>query len=455
MTVTTNYLVTGNGITGSTANAVQALVSGALNPKGLGAPVIVPPVSAGSFTITEESGGTPTVEAVTINGEQCLRVTASAVTKYLDFVYALPNALPVHSAVLEGIFPTAQVSSVSLWFAQTSGFISTTSISKAATITSAAVNSSQGSGLMASINFTELPSGAPGALTNQWNNAGSLNLQSALFTHMRVRVNPVTGQIAQITLRRVTINPSRKGRIAIMADDGRATWWRRALPLLERRGLRCSVSIIPDRVESSAVFATWTDIQRAKDKGHEVLTHGPIGGTGNIVANYGTVAEAVEDAVASRAALDARGLLSERGRACYIWPQGTWQASSGQTAYLDAMKAAGFTLGRSVTRYLPCSVVDATRTQYGGLMLPIIGHIRGADATAEGVVVNNIVSAIQACGASGLDGILMFHDIIDAGGAYGDNDEIEVDRFITILDAVVTQIAAGKVENVLFSDMAV
>ena len=28
MTVTTNYLVTGNGITGSTANAVQALVSG-------------------------------------------------------------------------------------------------------------------------------------------------------------------------------------------------------------------------------------------------------------------------------------------------------------------------------------------------------------------------------------------------------------------------------------------
>ncbi len=31
MTVTTNYLVTGNGITGSTANAVQALVSGARN----------------------------------------------------------------------------------------------------------------------------------------------------------------------------------------------------------------------------------------------------------------------------------------------------------------------------------------------------------------------------------------------------------------------------------------
>lgn len=32
MTVTTNYLVTGNGITGSTANAVQALVSGDRTP---------------------------------------------------------------------------------------------------------------------------------------------------------------------------------------------------------------------------------------------------------------------------------------------------------------------------------------------------------------------------------------------------------------------------------------
>ena len=36
MTVTTNYLVTGNGITGSTANAVQALVSGAWNAASSG-----------------------------------------------------------------------------------------------------------------------------------------------------------------------------------------------------------------------------------------------------------------------------------------------------------------------------------------------------------------------------------------------------------------------------------
>lgn len=430
--------------------ATRALVSGA---KGLGAPIIVPPVSAGSFTITELGGGTPTVEAVTVNGEQCLRITASTVTNYINLVHALPNALPVHSAIVECLAPT-ESNQISLFFGQTSGFISTTAISKAVTV-AGTVNSSQASGIMSCINFTELPSGAPGALTNQWNNAGSLNLQSALFTHMQIRVTPTAGQVASITLRRVTINPSRKGRIAIVADDGRATWWRRALPLLERRGLRCSVSIIPDRVGSSSAFATWDEITRAKDRGHEVLTHGPIGGTGNIVANYATVAESVADAVSSRSVLDGRGLLSERGKACYIWPQGTWQATTGQTEYLDAMQAAGFTLGRSVTRYLPCSVVDASRTQYSGLMLPIIGHIRGADSTAEGVVINNIVSAIQACGASGLDGVLMFHDIIDAGGAYGDNDQIEVDRFITILDAIVTQIAAGKVENVLFSDMAV
>lgn len=35
MSVTTNYIVTGNGITGSTAEAVQSLVSGAGNPTDL------------------------------------------------------------------------------------------------------------------------------------------------------------------------------------------------------------------------------------------------------------------------------------------------------------------------------------------------------------------------------------------------------------------------------------
>jgi hypothetical protein len=39
MTVTTNYLVTGNGITGSTANAVQALVSGAGRPDSQPMPI--------------------------------------------------------------------------------------------------------------------------------------------------------------------------------------------------------------------------------------------------------------------------------------------------------------------------------------------------------------------------------------------------------------------------------
>lgn len=433
--------------------AIQSMVSRAGNPAGIGQHIIAPPVAAGSFTITEQGGGTPIVEAVTINGEECLRVTASTVTNYINLVHALPAAWPVHAAVLECIAPTASDSVVALYFAQTSGFLGASSIAKAATV-AGGVNSSQASGIMSCINFAELPSGAPGAITNQWGNTGALSLQSALFTHMQIRVTPTAGQVASITLRRITINPAKRGRIAIMADDGKASWMRRAIPILERRGLRCSLSIIPDRVGSSSSYLTWDEIENLRSRGHEILTHGPIGGTGNLVLNYGTVAEGVADAVACRADLKARGLLTPLGERCYVWPQGTWQSATGVTALLDAMQAAGFTLGRSVTRYIPCSVEHAVTTQYGGLMLPIIGHIRGADATAEATVINNVVSAIQACGASGLDGILMFHDIIDAGGAYGDNDQVEVDRFITIMDAIVTQIAAGRCTNPLFSEMA-
>jgi hypothetical protein len=308
---------------------------------------------------------------------------------------------------------------------------------------------------MSCINFVELPSGAPGTLTNLLSNPGSLNLQSALFTHMQIRVTPTAGQVAQITLRRVTVNPAKKGRIAIMADDGRASWMRRAIPILERRGLRCSLSIIPDRIGLSSSYMTWDEVDNLVQRGHEVVTHGPIGGTGNIVDNYATVAEGVADAVACRAELQSRGLLkTSQSKTCYVWPQGKWQAATGQAEWLEGMQAQGFTLGRSVTRYLPCSAQDAATTQYSGLMLPIIGHIRGADAGAEATVVNNILSAIEACGASGLDGILMFHQIVDAGGAYGSNDDIEVDRFITIMDGIVTQIAAGRCDNVLFSEMA-
>ena len=113
----------------------------------------------------------------------------------------------------------------------------------------------------------------------------------------------------------------------------------------------------------------------------------------------------------------------------------------------------GIKLGRSVTRYIPCSVDAVIDRPYSRLTLPIIGHIRAADATAETTGINNIVSSIQACAASGLDGILMFHDIVDAGATYGDNDQIEVDRFISIMDAIVTQIAAGRIENVLFTEL--
>lgn len=439
-------------LTADQTAAAQALVSGAWNAQGLGQHIIAPPVAAGSFTITQNGGGTPTVEAVTIDGEQCLRITASAADQYINLMHALPATVPVHSAILEGIWSPADQASVALYFGQSTAFNSATAISKALTVTGQS-NQSYAAGVMAPLICTELPSGAPGALTTQWNNGGSLNLQSALFGYAQVRVTPQSGKTAQLTLRRITVNPSRKGRIAIVADDGKSSWMRRALPLLERRGLRCSMAVIPDKLGSSSAYVTAAELRDVVRRGHEVLTHGPIGGAGSLIDNYTTTADRLADAVACRQALRDLGVMSATADRCYIWPQGKWQSAQGDASLLDAMRAAGFTVGRSVSRYFPTSVADALATQYGGLMLPIIGHVRGADATAESAVINNMVSAIQACGASGLDGVLMFHDVIDAGGAYGDNDQIEVDRLITVLDAIVTQIAAGRVENVLFSQM--
>lgn len=94
MTVTTNYLVTGNGITGSTANAVQALVSdaGIFGPTAAAAPV----GGATDWTLlTLAAGITSGDAAVRVNGnryEFCGTLTG-AITAGLALA-SLPVALP-------------------------------------------------------------------------------------------------------------------------------------------------------------------------------------------------------------------------------------------------------------------------------------------------------------------------------------------------------------------------
>ena len=115
MTVTTNYLVTGNGITGSTANAVQALVSGA----GIGPLTITAPTGTERgdiLTATPTAGWTVATYQWTRDGVDISGETSSTYTLTLADEGALIGCRagsPVYTYLLEippGTYPTGYLS---------------------------------------------------------------------------------------------------------------------------------------------------------------------------------------------------------------------------------------------------------------------------------------------------------------------------------------------------------
>lgn len=89
--------------------------------------------------------------------------------------------------------------------------------------------------------------------------------------------------------------------------------------------------------------------------------------------------------------------------------------------------------------------------------MPIAGHIRSSvSAVDEDTVCTNTKTALTYAANNGLDTSLMFHKIIDDQGVFAatSNNDIEAARFADIMDHLVSLIAAGKAENVLFSRFA-
>lgn len=425
--------------------------------RGVGRAVGVDPLagtlSATIGTLTGQSGGTTVTatDVTTAQGPGVRYVTTGVTGEYAQLQWTLPESMTIRQIAALFYFDSAVISTIAFYAATSGGFGASTSISKTISVNaSSGKNGAQSNGLP--IYLIAGPS-----ISNAWANTGSLDLNTTLFTQIRIRVTPVAGQLVDCTLVGLRMNPARKSRIAIVSDDGYKSWFKYALPLLQARGLRCSVAAIHELIGSSSAYMSESEFLELNANGHETLTHGPIDGGGSLIDNYATTAERIADMVASRANLKARGLFwSAAQEKCYIWPQGEFQDTASDTALLDAALAAGFTVGRTVSRFLPWSIDLAKSSTYGGLVLPIIGHSRQTSEVNEDAEIVNITDSIAYCAANGLDGVLMFHEIIADQGSFSatETTEIEVSRFITIIDAILTQIAAGKVENVLFSDFA-
>ena len=400
-------------------------------------------------TVVGQTSSVVTLTDVFTSDGSGVRAVCGTVDKYIELQFALPYPMLVRQlAVLAAANPTTQ-STLSIYAGTDSGY--STFISRGVV-----VNTGGGKDGYHTNGLVTVKLGGPSP-TDAWVNGSALNLDTQLFTHIKVRCTPLSGQFADFTLVKWLANPAQRSRIALTFDDGYDSCFKYAVPLMQSRGLRGSFAIIPDLI-GTAGYMTLEQLRELKANGHEILTHGPIGGAGSLTANYANATLAVADAVACRQRLVDSGLITTDAEyATYVWPQGQYQFSTGDTSLLDAMKAAGFTAGRVVQRHLSYSHSAARSTAYGGLIAPIFGHQRSTTTSgAEDTEITNCTNAIAYAAANGLDAVGMFHKFIADQGVFSATTtlDIEVSRFVTIIDAIVTQIAAGKATNELFSNFS-
>lgn len=269
----------------------------------------------------------------------------------------------------------------------------------------------------------------------------------------RIRALNVGGQIPLIYLRRIYALAPRKSRVVFTIDDGYATAYRLLKPVLDSFKIKASWAIIADLIGTSATYIKTSDLSQLFDEGHELITHGPVGGAGNIVDNYPTVAAAIADAEYHRGWLASQNILSDAASHVYTWPQGKHQAATNDLTYRDAMRAKGFTIGRTASTFTSSCVSDFWPDK---LTLPIIGHLQAASAGAEATNIAAIVSAINMAALRGTDVILMNHaGVASTDVAWGSNGGLNIrdTDYSTICAAVAANIAAGTQQFALLSDL--
>lgn len=283
----------------------------------------------------------------------------------------------------------------------------------------------------------------------------------------KLRVTVTNGETRDFYLRSIKVGTSgRKGRICVVADDGYASFVRAGVPVLDRYGVKSTMAIIADKVGAST-YATLTELQNYVAAGNLCVAHGPIGGTGNLYTTYSTNAQRIADMNYHRDYLLAKGLTTDAGATCYVWPQGIYSSGSGEVSLLNDAYIAGYRLARAATAYpsksgsLPQHLPDLRGTSemnQGRLCLPIIGHdYNGATNTPDDVNetanIDRIVSTIQNCATSGQDAFLMLHRVVGRGAATAGGIEIEIDRLITLAAAIQTEVAAQKLVSVTIDEL--
>lgn len=446
----TNQILDGNSTLIRHAVEHKAMGFGASSRQ----PLVVFETPFAGITITPEVGCTIVSSGpYTLNGEAVWRVVASSVGTFKYFEVAMPavaGGFSCTNATFEVAFddPATLMSTIYCYV----GDATFTKYMRGA------------AGTLTGANKTRAPC-RPGMTAYQfdevnWTLTGfTAPIGDQIFTRAKIRINPADGATATVYIKRIAIGGRRKSRIAITADDGYSSWLNIGQPVLDEYGLPATMSIITAAVGDSG-YASWADLQRFVSNGiNECVPHGPnhpvTKGSGNLWSVWNTNAERLSDVLGCRDLLVSRGVTSERGAKCYVWPQGQYTGTDGDTTFLQLLIDNNFWLGRGVTgdtfRNFRAPLISPKNP--GRLVLNIAGGHAWASAGTEAANIAAIISYIQAAATSGMDCCLVFHRVVGVDAA-AESTEISINRLREICVAISTLVSAGSITPVVFSELA-
>lgn len=277
----------------------------------------------------------------------------------------------------------------------------------------------------------------------------------------RIQIQPDAGQVIETWIFGVGLGRVKKGRIAVVWDDNRASALKLGVPILEQKGIKQTIALISSTVGNNT-FGSLSQLRSFVAGGNAVVSHGVNGvsdGAGSLITQYGTnYAAAVDDIFMGINYIRNNGLYTKGAEKCYVYPQGAYQTAVNNTGLLDAMLSRGLTTGRISFRLgvKEQKIVDSL-ARYNRLCAPTIGHEWAGTTAAEATNIANVVTNIQQCALRGLDCYLMLHTVVSTATADGSMTQYDIRAgdLTTLADAIKAEVDAGRLETVTMPDYAI
>ena len=409
----------------------------------LGKPLAANIQEGSGVTVVGQSASNPVVEYVQRDGMMGIKVT-TAVGLFAEII--LPTFSDTiasgKASALIYVDDCATVSTYGLYVGDgssyTNFFLANTSV--------AGVGAMQYNGYHV-ISPEPATFGARVSSSQKWSSGGSPVFGTTTFKNAKLRITPVAGKTATVTLFGAWIDhASTHPRICITADDGKVTQYTDMLPILEKYNLRGSFAIIGDLVGTTG-YMTLAQLKDLVARGHECVVHGPIGGAGSL-QNYSSYTDILHDVSSHRDYLVNNGLAKNGSEKIYVFPQGKFSLSLGDQTILSALSAAGFVGGRLADGAM-ASKPAGPLFKRQAMLCNIVGHMY--DAGDEAGNVANVIARIQSSAQQGKNAILMFHDF--GSGIPSSNIGIQNSNFEQICATINALENAGTAQNALLSEL--